>query len=142
MKILRHFLSASLFIFSIPLIAFSQNSEVTGRVTDKTDFGIPGITVEVKGTTNGTFTDFDGRYTIKLADPANATLKFSGIGYVNQEIKVDGQTELNVVMAEEVNSLNEVVVTALGVEREEKALGYSVQRLDSIPRNVFLSLCQ
>ncbi|WP_394749441.1 SusC/RagA family TonB-linked outer membrane protein [Spongiimicrobium salis] len=89
-------------------------STITGTVTDEDGSPLPGASVLVKGTTNGTQTDFDGNYTI-TAD-ANATLVFSYIGYASQEIAVDGRTTINVQMATDASELDEVVV-----------LGYSTQ---------------
>ena len=83
-------------------------STVTGTVTDADGAPLPGANVVVKGTTNGTQTDFDGNYTIE-AD-ANATLVFSYIGFGTQEVAVNGQTTINVAMSEDANQLSEVVV--------------------------------
>mgnify|MGYP006266676947 CR=1 FL=1 len=102
---------------------------VSGTVTDETDFGLPGVTILVKGTSTGTITDFQGKYNIEIKTE-NPTLVFSAVGYQTQELEVGNQTSIDVTMAEDVTKLSEVVVTALGVEREEKALGYSVQKVD------------
>ena len=98
---------------------------VSGVITDAdTGAPIPAITVVEEGTTNGTSADFDGNYTIDV--PSNATLRFSSIGYTTQSIAVNGRTTINVVMQEDTEMLGEVVVTALGIKRETKALGYSL----------------
>ena len=108
-----------------------QNTiSVTGKVTSSTD-GMPliGVSIVVKGTAEGTVTDMDGNYTINVAP--NATLVFSYIGYTAQEIAVEGRTNISIVMEESTETLSEVVVTALGIGREEKSLGYSVGKLGS-----------
>jgi len=110
-------------------VGASAQTSVTGKVTDDTGFGIPGVTVQIKGTTNGTITDFEGNFTLSVSDE-NATLLITAVGFKKQEVALDGQTELDIVLSEDVTKLDEVVVTALGVKREEKALGYSVQRVD------------
>ena len=98
---------------------------VSGVITDAdTGAPIPAITVVEEGTTNGTSADFDGNYTIDV--PSNATLRFSSIGYTTQSIAVNGRTTINVVMQEDTEMLGEVVVTALGIKKETRALGYSI----------------
>jgi len=106
----------------------AQNT-VTGTVTDGNS-GIPlaGANVLIKGTSNGTSTDFDGNYSLVVSDPS-ATLVYSFIGYTSQEIVVNNQTTINVALIEDANQLNEVVVTALGIKKETKALGYSISEV-------------
>lgn len=103
---------------------------VTGRVTSASD-GMPliGVSIVLKGTAEGTVTDLEGNYTINV--PSNATLVFSYIGYVIQEIAVENRRNISIVMDESAETLSEVVVTALGIGREEKSLGYSVGKLGS-----------
>ncbi|WP_235954528.1 SusC/RagA family TonB-linked outer membrane protein [Cyclobacterium salsum] len=115
-------------LFSLPFFANAQTT-VSGVVSDETGFGIPGVTILLKGTSEGTVTDFDGKYKIEI-DESDAILVFSSIGFDSQEIDVGTKNQIDVVLKEDVTGLTEIVVTALGVEREEKALGYSVQRLD------------
>ena len=86
-----------------------QDITISGTVTDQNGMPLPGANVLVKGTTNGTQTDFDGNYTIN-AD-SNATLVFSYIGFARQEVAVNGQTTVNVTMTEDASQLSEVVVT-------------------------------
>lgn len=110
--------------------AIAQVIDVTGNVTSVEDgSGLPGVNVIVKGTATGVTTDFDGNYSITLAD-ANATLVFSSIGFTPQEIAINGKNVINVVLEQSAEALNEVVVTALGIKREEKSLGYSVSKVD------------
>lgn len=107
--------------------AFAQTT-VTGRVTSGADgSAIPGASLIVKGSSSGTTTDADGRFTVVLQNPANDVLVISFIGFATQEVAVQNRTVVDVVLTEDVTALNEVVVTALGIEREKKELGYSVQ---------------
>ncbi|MEA4904673.1 MAG: TonB-dependent receptor plug domain-containing protein, partial [Petrimonas sp.] len=108
-----------------------QNTiNVTGTVTSATD-GMPliGVSIVVKGTTEGTVSDMNGNYRINILP--NVTLVFSYIGYITQEIAVGGRRTVDIVMEESAETLSEVVVTALGIGREEKSLGYSVGKLGS-----------
>lgn len=107
----------------------AQNIRVSGKVTDNTGLPVPGVTVLVEGTTTGVATDNDGTYSISV--PANAALLFSAVGMETQRVPVNNQTVINVVMAESAIAVEEVVVTALGIEKEKKALGYAVQDLKS-----------
>ena len=102
----------------------AQTIQVTGTVTDA-DEGepLPGVTVVVKGTSRGTTTNADGLYSLEV--PADAVLQFSYVGMTAQEIAVAGRRLINIVMQPSEVTLNEVVVTALGITREKKALGYS-----------------
>lgn len=106
-----------------------QQKSVSGKVTDKAGLPLPGVTVVVKGTTNGTTTNMGGEYSLGNI-PENTTLQFSFVGMKTQDVVVGSQTSINLVMEEETIGVEEVVVTALGIKRSEKALGYSVQRVD------------
>lgn len=100
--------------------------QIRGTVTSETDqAALPGVTVVEKGTNNGTVTDLNGQYSLEVSD-ANAILVFSYVGFVSQEITVGSRTEINVSLAESIDTMNEVVVTALGIEREQRSLGYDV----------------
>jgi len=119
------------------LLNYAQSKEVTGIVTDQaTGETIPGVNVVVKGTTNGTVTDFNGKYSIEVSQ-SNATLLFSFVGYAPQEINYTGQSTIDVVLAVDALKVNEVVVTALGIKREKKSLGYSVSEVkgDDVARS-------
>ncbi len=109
----------------------AQDKTITGKViVPETGEALPGVSVAVKGTTVGTVTNYDGFYSLKL--PANAkTLVFSFIGYKTIEVEIAGQTTLDVQMSEDALTMNDIVVTALGVEREKKALGYATQTIQS-----------
>ena len=113
---------------TISSFCLAQEKEVSGTVTSSEDgVGLPGVSIVIVGTTQGTVTDNDGKY--KLSVPSGATLKFSFIGYRSQELAVGSQTVIDVSMAPESTQLTEVVVTALGVERSTKALNYSVTEM-------------
>ena len=108
------------------VVAMAQDIQVTGKVTSSDDGAdLPGVSVVVKGTTIGTATSVDGAFS--MSAPSDATLVFSSMGYITQEVALAGQTTLNVVMQIETTGLEEVVVTALGISREKKSLGYAVQ---------------
>lgn len=106
---------------------------VTGQVTSSSDgSALPGVSVLLKGTTNGSTTDSDGRFTIQVPDnEKEAVLAFSFIGFATQEISVNGRTSINVSLAEDATQLGEIVVTALGISRDKKALGYAVSSINS-----------
>lgn len=97
---------------------------VSGRVTDENGSPFPGVNVVVKGTTTGAATDADGKYAIDVPDD-NSVLVFSFVGYAVQEIAVGGRTVIDLAMTPDIQSLDEVVVTALGVKKESKKLGYA-----------------
>lgn len=111
------------------LTADAQTVKVAGRVTDGPDgTGLPGVNVSVKGTQLGSITDSDGRYVMD-AD-GNATLVFSFIGFSSQEVNVNGRSTIDVVLQPSAEQLNEVVVTALGIERDSRTLGYSIAKVN------------
>ncbi len=111
--------------------AYAQTRTVSGKVTSSQDgMGIPGVTVVVKGTTIGAITDLDGKYQINVR-PEHRTLVFSYISMRTVEAALGNQTTINVVMEPDVFQIDEVVVTAIGVSRESKALGYAVQSVGS-----------
>ena len=104
----------------------NQDRSLSGMVTSASD-GEPliGVSVIVKGTTNGTVTDFDGKYSLKVNQ--GQTLIFSYIGYVSQEIKYAGQTAINIVLKEDTELLDEVVVIGYGVQKKKLVTGATVQ---------------
>ncbi|HHP7241147.1 MAG TPA: SusC/RagA family TonB-linked outer membrane protein [Cyclobacteriaceae bacterium] len=127
MKLLYKLSLALVFIVLFFNVGFSQ-STVSGKIKDQAGSGIPGVNILIKGTANGTITDFDGNFELSIEDP-NGTLVVSAIGYQTQEIAIENRSQIDVVMSEDVKQLSEVVVTALGVKRDEKKLGYSVQQV-------------
>jgi TonB-linked SusC/RagA family outer membrane protein len=107
-----------------------QPKKVTGRVTDeKTGETLIGVTIQIKGTTTGATTSIDGTYTLEVQS-ADAILVFSYLGYEPKEFPAKDALILNVAMHQIATELESVVVTALGIKREEKALGYAVQKVD------------
>ena len=100
-----------------------EKIKISGTVVDQFGVGIPGVNVAVKGTTTGTITNLDGEF--KLAVPANSVVVYSFIGFASQEITVADGASYDVTLMEDVMNVDEVVVTALGIKREKKALGYS-----------------
>ncbi len=119
---------AFLFLAGIQF-AFAQTRTISGTVTSADDgSGIPGVTVQVKGTTVGTTTDMDGKYSIDVK-PNYKTLVFSFVGMKTQEVPIGSSNTINVTMQTEAIAMDEVVVTALGISREKKSLGYAVQEV-------------
>lgn len=128
MKSVKKLTFFTLFLLSICAVQ-AQSITVSGTITDSdTGAPVPGINVVQQGTSNGTSADFDGNYVINV--PGDATLEFSGIGFANQSIAVNGRNSINVVMQPSAEGLDEVVVTALGIRKETKALGYAVTQVD------------
>jgi TonB-linked SusC/RagA family outer membrane protein len=102
---------------------------VTGKVIDEDGSSLPGVSILLKGTSDGTTTDAFGKYSM-LVPGKESSLIFSFIGFATKEVPVGDATVLDITLSTDVKSLSEIVVTALGVKREEKSLGYSVQKLD------------
>lgn len=118
-----------LMIWFLGAAGYAQTS-VSGKVISGTDGNsLPGVNVLVRGTTTGTITDADGNYRLDVPDP-DGTLVFSFVGYVTQEIPIAGKTSINVVLPADATELSEVVVTALGIERQKRDLGYAVQEVN------------
>ncbi len=117
-----------LLIFMGMQVVNAQSKQISGTITSAEDgLGMPGVSVVLKGTTIGASTDIDGRYSLEAK--STDVLLISFVGMVTQEIKVGDKTVINVVMETESIGMDEVVVTALGVTREKKSLGYSVTDL-------------
>jgi len=107
---------------------YGQEHQVSGKVTSSEgSMPLSGVSISVVGTSLATQTDGAGEYSIAV--PANSTLNFSYVGYASQRIAVGTRTNLNVVLVSDSEALDEVVVTALGVERTRKSIGYSVQQV-------------
>ncbi|MFB9107939.1 SusC/RagA family TonB-linked outer membrane protein [Flavobacterium gyeonganense] len=109
-------------------ITFAQERAVSGTVSDNSGMPLPGVSVLVKGTKAGTQTDFDGKFTIKAAP--SQVLVFSYIGMKSQEVAASS-TSINVKLKDDSVELEGVVVTALGIKKEEKKLGYAVSKVTS-----------
>jgi len=120
-SMLRKLLLMLVMVFSFTII-HAQEKVVSGTVTDANDgMGIPGVSVVVKGTTIGTTTDIDGKYTLSV--DANSTIVYSFVGYRPQEILVSNQTQINIILSIETENLSEVVVIGYGQVKKEDATG-------------------
>jgi hypothetical protein len=111
---------AAILIFSAQL-TFAQNRQVSGTVFDNSGAPLPGASVQLKGTTTGTITDTDGKYTIQTRD--GLTLVFSYIGYIKQEVAIGAQTTIDVTLKSEESSLSEVVVVGYGTRTKANLSG-------------------
>ena len=117
-------------IFFATVLTAQQPATVSGKVTSSVDgLGLPGVTVLIKGTQTGAVTDLSGNYRLEVPGN-NAVLVFSFIGFETQEVTVGNQRVIDLVLLESAQELEEVVVTALGITREEKSLGFSVGSVD------------
>jgi TonB-linked SusC/RagA family outer membrane protein len=115
--------------FCFAYAARSQSGTISGTVTSKGDGSpLPGVNVIVKGTSIGTSTDADGKYTINAGE--NAVVIFSFIGYTSQEVPTGNQTTVDVVLIEDATQLGEIVVTALGITKEAAKVGYSISTVN------------
>ena len=110
-------------------LSFAQDKTITGTVTDQDGLPLPGVNIVVEGTTNGTQTDFDGNYSINGSE--GQVLLFSYIGQRDVKQTIGAGNTVNVQMQEDAQALEEVVVTAQGIKREKKALGYAVTSVGS-----------
>ncbi len=116
-----------LIVVLVAQLTFAQERSVSGIVSDNAGMPLPGVSVLIKGTKNGTQSDFDGKYSIK-AQPSDV-LVFSYVGMKSSE-KSASSTTLNVKLASDATQLESVVVTAMGITREKKSLGYATQKVD------------
>ncbi len=111
-----------------PFSAAAQSLTVTGNVVSSDDgYGLPGVTIQVKGSTVGTVTDKDGNYSLN-AD-SQSVLVFSFVGYKSKEIAVKGRNKINVTLEVDSQTLDDVVVTALGIKRQKRELGYATEEI-------------
>lgn len=128
---IKFLLYAAFLVFFTCAPALAQERRVTGTVTSADDNSpMPGVNIIVKGTTVGTITDANGKYSISVPN-RNATLSFTFIGFNAQEILVGDQAVVNVSMASSALQLGEIVVTALGIQKEKKALTYAAQTVST-----------
>ena len=109
--------------------AVYAQTTVSGKVSSATDEGIPGVSVLVKGSNQGTNSDAAGNFRLSNAN-ANTVLVFSAIGYLTEERTVGNQTVINVTLKEDTKTLNEVVVTALGIKKDIRRIGVAIQSID------------
>ncbi len=113
---------------------YAQTNRVTGTVTGADNQGLPGVNVLVGGTATGTTTDADGKYAINAPD--NASLIFSYISYLSQTVPVNNRSIVDVKLVEDAKAIDEVIVTALGIKRESKTLGYATATVNAEQINV------
>jgi outer membrane receptor protein involved in Fe transport len=125
---MKKFLLTMCFV-GLSVFAFAQSVDVSGKVTSADDgIGLPGVSVTIQGTTRGTTSNVDGMY--KIDAQKGATLVYSFVGMNSQTVVVGNSNVINVGLSTDANQLSEVVVTALGVSREKKSLGYAVQEIN------------
>ncbi|WP_382315789.1 SusC/RagA family TonB-linked outer membrane protein [Hymenobacter bucti] len=114
--------------------AYAQASKVSGKITSTNNEPLIGVSILVSGTTQGTTSDVDGNYAVNV--PGDATLVFSYVGYVSQTVAVKGRSSINLIMAVDSKEIGEVVVTALGIKKDERKIGYAVTKVDGGLLNV------
>jgi TonB-linked SusC/RagA family outer membrane protein len=130
MKKIVRFRHLLMLLLSFCWFSMSAQNRITGTVSDNnSSSGIPGVSILVKGTKTGTTTDAQGKFAINA--PANGTLIFSLVGYSSKEVSIGNQSVINVSMTESTENLEEVVVTALGIKKEAKKLGYATTTVAS-----------
>lgn len=115
--------------FAFGLSAMAQERTISGRITSEEGETLPGVNVVVKGTATGTVTDASGEYTLAIPSDAN-TLVFSFIGLQTQEVAIGQRSVIDVTLSADVTQLSELVVTALGLEKQSRELGYSISGVD------------
>ncbi|UPK71502.1 SusC/RagA family TonB-linked outer membrane protein [Chitinophaga filiformis] len=126
----RSLLVCTLLFLCCCFTALAQNKiAVTGTIKDVKGTPLPGVTIKEKGASNGAMSNPDGSF--KLSVPAEATLVISYVGFVTQEVPVAGKTSFDLTLQEDNKNLNEVVVTAMGIKRETRALGYAVSTVSA-----------
>jgi TonB-linked SusC/RagA family outer membrane protein len=119
-----------LLLFTVVQISIAQDRQIKGKVTDGSDgSGIAGVAVKVKGTTRGSVTDAEGNYKINAA--ANNTLIFSSVGFSTKEMAVGSASELDIKLNADNQALDEIVVTALGITKDQKVLSYATQQINT-----------
>jgi len=109
-------------------VLHAQERRINGKVSSVTGEGLPGVSVIVTGSTSGTQTNDQGLFSLNVPDGASSII-ISYIGYAKQTVTLSNSNDYNIVLSEDAAQLNEVVVTALGISREKKSLGYSVQEI-------------
>ncbi len=130
---MRGYIAIAVLAIIISQNAYGQSHLISGKVTDQTGVAVPGASIRIKGTQTGTTADANGDF--KLLVNTNALLEITAIDYENQQINVGERTEVNVVMARAVHAMSEVVVTALGIRRQAKELGYATTAIKSAELN-------
>ena len=131
---MKKIILSSLLIFATSISVYAQ--QITGSVSDDNGLPLPGASIVIQGTSDGTTTDFDGNFSIESSQ--GSSLVISYVGYESQIIVV-GSSQINVQLVSD-NALDEVVVTALGISREKKSLGYSVTEVSGDDINTIKDL--
>ena len=121
-NLLKVFLLCFIALFAFAAQSMGQGKTITGQVVDALNESMPGVNVQVKGTTSGTITNIDGDFSISVPN-TKSVLVFTFIGYVKQEVAVGNQTKLNIQMKDDTQSLDEVVVVAYGTARKGDLTG-------------------
>jgi TonB-linked SusC/RagA family outer membrane protein len=125
----KHLLRLTFLFLLVSVAAHAQ--QVTGRVTSAADGSpVPGVSIVLKGTTTGTSTDADGKFSVEVPGESSQILVVSFIGYATQEISVLNKTVIDIALIEDITELGEVVVTALGIEKSSKSIGYATTKVD------------
>lgn len=125
-QFLKSLLSGLFLLLTIPLFAQEQ---VSGTVKDNNNEFLPGVSIQIKGTSEGTITDIDGRFTLRVPD-LRTVLVFSFVGMETQEVDINGRKNIDVVLEFSSIGIDEVVITALGLSRQKKTLGYAVSEVE------------
>jgi len=110
---------------------YAQSVTISGKVTDETGASLPGVNVVQKGTSIGTITDVNGSFQLNVEDPQNSTLVFSSVGYISEEIALGTRVSFEVRLTPDITQLEEIVVSAFGLEREAKSIAYARQSVDA-----------
>ena len=123
--------ATTLLLSVMMLSVYAQNITVRGKVTDRTKETVIGATIIVEGdATKGTVTDIDGNYTLANV-PSNAKLQFSYVGMSTQVVSVNGRTTIDVILEDDSEMLSEVVVTALGITKQARSVGYATSKVST-----------
>ncbi|MCG8318059.1 MAG: carboxypeptidase-like regulatory domain-containing protein [Cytophagales bacterium] len=122
-------MSVILLLSGLDAKVLAQATTISGTVTSEQGEGIPGVAVSIEGTSSGTITDISGSFQLSVSS-GDAVLIFSSVGYITQRVLVNNLPGIDITLIEDITALQEVVVTALGVERDKKALGCAVQEVE------------
>ena len=106
----------------LPFTGLAQDRQVTGKVTDENGIPLPGVNVQVKGTSNTTATSPEGFYSIKVS-PGNSTLIFSSVGYEEQQVTINNRNEIGISLKVSVSDLSDVVVIGYGTQKRKNVTG-------------------
>ena len=116
-------ISTLFFLFCISMAVFGQNRVITGIVTDISGLSLPGTTVQIPGTTMGTTTDVNGKYSISVN---GGSLRFSYTGFESQEIAVGNLSTIHVQLVESVVNLNQIVVIGYGAQKKKELTSFNI----------------